>query len=89
MKSSPERTTRQYHRTQAERDKSALAENIRRRAEYEKNLAAHAERVLDLQAVIAHLAKPKPEDVEPYFESRVPSPKDRGQLCKDFFLCNV
>lgn len=89
MKSSPERAARQYHRAQAERNKSALEENVRRRAEYEKNLAAHAERILDLQAVITHLAKPKPEDVEPYFESRVPNPKDRGQLCKDFFLCNV
>jgi len=78
-----------YHRVQKERDKSALAENVRRVAEYEKNLADHAERMTDLKSVIAHLAKPKPEDVEPYFETRVPKPKNREQLCKDFFMCNV
>jgi len=78
-----------YHRVQKERDKSALAENVRRLAEHEQHLAAHAERMMDLQNVIGHLAKPKPEEVEPYFESRVPQSKNREQLCKDFFMCNV
>lgn len=78
-----------YHREQKIRDASALAENSRRRVEYEKNLAAHAERMLGLQAVLGHLSKPRPEDVEPYFETRVPKPKAREQLCLDFFRCNI
>jgi|GEM_PF-1526715 len=78
-----------YHRIQEERALSALQENARRRAEYEKNLAEHAERILDLEAVMTHLAKPKAEDIEPYFETRVPSPKNRQDLCKNFFLCNI
>lgn len=78
-----------YHRVQQERDKSAMAENTRRVAEYEKNLAAQAERMMDLQNVIQHLSKPRPTDVEPYFEKRVPQEKNREQICKDFFRCNV
>ncbi|MCE9586014.1 hypothetical protein K8R04_01700 [Candidatus Uhrbacteria bacterium] len=77
-----------YHRVQQARDKSALEENKRRVIEYEKNLGAQAERMMDLQNVIAHLSKPRPEDVEPYYETRVPQPKNREQLCKDFFRCN-
>lgn len=68
---------------------SALAESERRRREYEKNLAQHAERILDLQAVVEHLAKPRPQDVTPYFEARIPQQKNRQDLCKNFFLCNI
>jgi hypothetical protein len=78
-----------YHRQQQMRDASALAENVRRRGEYEKNLAAHAERMVGLQSVLEHLSKPQPQDVEPYFEKNVPSPKNRVELCKDFFRCNI
>jgi hypothetical protein len=78
-----------YHRIQKERDKSAVAENARRAAEHEKNLASHAERMMDLQEVVKHLSKPRPDDVEPYYETRVPQPKNREQLCQDFFRCNV
>jgi len=78
-----------YHRVQQERDKSALAENVRRKAGLEAYHAAHAERMMDLQAVVGHLSKPKPKDVEPYFETHVPEPKNREQLCKDFFNCNI
>lgn len=89
MKNNAERSMRRYHDEQQTRNKSALEENLRRRGEYEKNLAAHAERMLDLQAVIKHLSKPRPADVEPYFEKRVPETKNREQLCQDFFRCNV
>lgn len=78
-----------YHRVQSMRYASALAENIRRKGEYEKHLAANAERMLGLQSVLEHLSKPRPEDVEPYFEKNIPSPKKRAELCKDFFRCNI
>ena len=78
-----------YHRQQRMRDASALEENLRRRGEYEKNLAANAERMLGLQSVLEHLSKPREQDVEPYFEKQIPTQKDRAEICKDFFRCNI
>ncbi len=89
MRNSPDRNARQYHRQQEMRDKSAVAENTRRQKDYEKNLAQHAERMLGLQAVFEHLSEPIPDDVEPYLENKVPEPKNRADLCKDFFRCNI
>jgi len=78
-----------YELKQRELAKSAQAENERRRAAYEKNLAAHAERMMDLQSVLGHLSKPRPKDVEPYFENKLPKPKSRERACEDFFTCNI
>ena len=78
-----------HHRSQKMRDAGIAAEDVLRRGAYEKNLAAGAERILGLQAVLEHLSKPRPKDVEPHLENNLPVPKPRGQLCKDFFRCNI
>lgn len=78
-----------YHKIQARRDTRVLDERKYRQTEYEKNLAAGTERILGLQAVLEHLSKPRPKDVEPHLEKNLPVPKPREQLCKDFFRCNI
>lgn len=78
-----------FHRYQQKRDIAIEAEDKRRRGEFEKNLAAKTERIMGLQSVLEHLSKPQPENVEPHLGNKVPMPKPREQLCKDFFHCNI